>query len=202
MHHSKSTLRTARKTNPKARRCQASLNCFEVHVTHRVSGPSGHVTPRAPSRRESRQALCARLRRCLPSSRREGEERRSDQASGARCACAANSCHPVRNKSSKFPKSPWAGGHPLPPHLPPLGSIPVHPARQVTAFPDSGRGMVGGGARAVFSALPRSARSRWGCRRSGQRRRGARDAGSTTAADVLLGREWPAIVAAERGGSQ
>lgn len=90
-----------------------------------MPGPSGHVTARAPSRRESRQALCARLRRCLPSPRREGEERRSDQASGVRCACAANSCHLVRNKSSKFPESLWAGGHLLPPHLPSWGRVSV-----------------------------------------------------------------------------
>uniref|UniRef100_A0A8I5NVX8 Uncharacterized protein n=1 Tax=Papio anubis TaxID=9555 RepID=A0A8I5NVX8_PAPAN len=46
-----------------------------------------------------------------PPPRREGEARRSDRAAGVLCACAANSCHLVRNKSSEFPKSPWAGGH-------------------------------------------------------------------------------------------
>ncbi|XP_066897668.1 lysine-specific demethylase 4C isoform X6 [Kogia breviceps] len=78
---------------------------------------------RAPSRRDSRLALCARLCRCLPAPRREGEERRSHRATGAGCACAANSCHPVRNKSPKFPESPWAGGHRLPSHLPLLGRV-------------------------------------------------------------------------------
>eukprot|EP00070_Physeter_catodon_P042888 XP_028349782.1 lysine-specific demethylase 4C isoform X7 [Physeter catodon] len=89
---------------------------------------------RAPSRRESRLALCARLCRCLPAPRREGEERRSHRATGAGCACAANSCHPVRNKSPKFPESPWAGGHRLPSHLPLLGRV-LSPARAPETAP-------------------------------------------------------------------
>lgn len=174
MHDSKPNLRTARKTNPQSKKVPGiSLSCLEVHVTHQVPGPGGHVTARAPSRRESRQALCARLRRCLASPRREGEEPRSDQASGGRCACAANSCHPVRNKSSKFPKFPWAEGHPLPPHLPPLGRIPVPTRAPGNRFSGvRAIGMVGGGARAVFSALPPSAPGRWGCRCPGEGRSG------------------------------
>ncbi|XP_025857152.2 lysine-specific demethylase 4C isoform X2 [Vulpes vulpes] len=81
MHHSEPRLTEARKTNPEARRCCASLSGVGVHVTS-SAGPGGHVTARAPSRGESRPALCARLRRCLPTPRREGEERRSHRASG------------------------------------------------------------------------------------------------------------------------
>lgn len=166
------------------------------------AGPRGHVTARAPSRRESRLALCARLCRCLPAPRREGEERRSHRATGSGCACAANSCHPVRNKSPKFPESPWAGGHRLPSHLPLLGRV-LSPARAPGNRFSGVRGMgtVGGGARAVFLALPRSARGSRGCRRPAERRRRARDARSAAAATVTLARERPAMVLGWEAGA-
>ncbi|CAK7292368.1 hypothetical protein VULLAG_LOCUS2543 [Vulpes lagopus] len=123
MHHGEPRLTEARKTNPEARRCCASLGGVGVHVTS-SAGPGGHVTARAPSRGESRPG-CARAfaAASLPLDGRV----RSGGVIGrpGRCACAANSCHPVRNKSSKFPKSPRAGGCRLPPRLPPLGRVPV-----------------------------------------------------------------------------
>ncbi|XP_025288301.1 lysine-specific demethylase 4C isoform X2 [Canis lupus baileyi] len=81
MHRGDPRLTEAREANPEAGRRRASLSCAGVHVTP-SAGPGGHVTARAPSRGESRPALCARLRRCLPSPRREGEERRRHRASG------------------------------------------------------------------------------------------------------------------------
>lgn len=138
-----------------------------------------------------------------PSPGREGEERRSDRATGVGCACAANSCHPVRNKSSKFPKSPWAGGHRFPSHLPPRGRV-LAPARAPGNRFSGVRGMgpVGGGARAVFPVLSRSARGSRGCRRLAERRRRAGDARSADAVAVTLAREWPAMVAGLGSGSQ
>lgn len=61
---------------------------------------------------------------------------------------------------------------------------------------------VGGGARAVFPAVPHSARGSGGCPRRRKRRRGTRDALSAAPVTVMLGGERPAMVAGEGGGSQ
>lgn len=136
-----------------------------------------------------------------PPPRREGEARRSDRAAGVLCACAANSCHLVRNKSSEFPKSPWAGGHCLLLFLLHRVVLSPQPARQVTAFPESGGRGGGRGRRGLPGTAP-PPRAAWGCWRPGERRRRGRDAPSVTAATVTLGRERPAAAAGEGCGGR
>lgn len=63
-------------------------------------------------------------------------------------------------------------------------------------------GAAGGGARAIFLALPLSTRGSEGCGRPEELRHRGRDAQSATAATVMLGRERTAMVAGEGGGGQ
>ena len=149
-----------------------------------------------------------------PSPRREGEERRSDRATGAGCACAANSCHPVRNKYSKFPKSPWAGGHRFPSHLPPRGRV-LAPARAPgkPLFRSPGDGAGGGrGPGGLPGTVPLRAGQQWvpasgraetpGRRRSVRGRRGCHS-GERVAGHGRRAGKWEPVTARSgpRGGS-
>lgn len=116
----------------------APLSCLEVHVTHQVPGPSGHVTTRAPSRRESRLAPCARLRRCLPAL--DGRVRSCGVIGrlgpGARAQrTAVTQCGTSLPNFPNLP-GPEATVFLLIFLLGVVSSPP--PARQVTAFPESG----------------------------------------------------------------
>lgn len=107
-------------------------------MTHQVPGPSGHVTTRAPSRRESRLAPCARLRRCLPAL--DGRVRSGGVigrlGSGARAQrTAVTQCGTSLPNFPNLP-GPEATVFLLIFLLGVVSSPP--PARQVTAFPESG----------------------------------------------------------------
>lgn len=106
------------------------------------------------------EAACtasAPLRRLPPTSEPGGRAAAEGSLGGAPCACAANSCHPVRNKSSKdFPKPSGEAALFIP--FIRVASGPP-PAAQVTAS-RSGRSGKGGGPR---SGLLRAERA-WALR--------------------------------------
>lgn len=71
--------------------------------------PSGHVRASAAHAREA--GLCGSRvgHGLLPTPEPGGRGAAEGSRGGAACACAANSCHPVRNKSSKDPESLGGG---------------------------------------------------------------------------------------------
>ncbi|KAM9207172.1 uncharacterized protein PS065_014981 [Dugong dugon] len=76
MRSSKPAPSRTRKTEPTVRRCRAPLSCWKSRDSLSAA-PRGHVTARAPPRRGSRPAPCAR-----PPPGRAGAERRSERSRG------------------------------------------------------------------------------------------------------------------------
>lgn len=151
------------------------------------AGPSGHVTARARPRARRAGGRCARAFTAA-SQPLDGRLRSGGVIGRLRPGARAQRTAVTQCGTSllNFPNLPGSRATVfLLIFLLGVVSSPQS-ARQVTAFPDSGEwGQWGEGPRAVFPALPRSARGSWGCRRPAERRRGAGDIRSAVAATVM-----------------